>query len=348
MPGLIFLKSSLLAISYMVESQLLGENEKTDTSKIKEKPCKQVTQVSFQDSPPEACLVCGAALPYDRKQLACRACGFCLERKEGGLLAGPGTIHDISYPDTGANLLFEIEERSFWFHHRYQIIDAVIQRHPHGGTLWDIGGGNGFQSLRLQKRGQSAAPVVLVEPGLAGCLNAKRRGVQHVIQSTLEGLGLPDARVDAIAFFDILEHLEHPDVLLRETYRSLRRGGKLYITVPAYQFLWSDEDIYAEHKRRYTRKGLVQNLEKLGFQINFASYFFQSLLLPLFLLRTLPYLLTPRKIVRTEATTGQKEHTPSPLARRILDFFLGRELRKIERGKQLDFGTSIICSATRV
>jgi hypothetical protein len=58
--------------------------------------------------------------------------------------------------------------------------------------------------------------------------------------------------------------------------------------------------------------------------------------------------LIPWKSVWTEATTGQKEHTPSPLARRILDFFLGRELGNIERGKQLDFGTSIICSVTRV
>ena len=50
----------------------------------------------------------------------------------------------ISYPEGGNELWAEIEEHSFWFNHRNRVITTGIKNFPPPGTIFDIGGGNGF------------------------------------------------------------------------------------------------------------------------------------------------------------------------------------------------------------
>jgi predicted SAM-dependent methyltransferase len=47
-----------------------------------------------------------------------------------------------------------------------------------------------------------------------------------------------------IGAFDVLEHLEKPELLLDEIYRVLMPGGTFVCSVPAYQWLFSDFDIF--------------------------------------------------------------------------------------------------------
>ena len=61
---------------------------------------------------------------------------------------------------------------------------------------------------------------------------AARAGVKniHAIRRdfTVKGAGLKEKSVDYVMLFNIL-HIENPEVLLREAWRILRRGGKLGI-----------------------------------------------------------------------------------------------------------------------
>ena len=50
------------------------------------------------------------------------------------------------------------------------------------------------------------------------------------------------------------------------------------LTVPAYAWLWSGEDVISAHRRRYTRERLLDAARAAGFEILFASYFFASVL----------------------------------------------------------------------
>ena len=52
---------------------------------------------------------------------------------------------------------------------------------------------------------------------------------------------------------------------MQEVARLLRPGGRVYLTCPAYGFLWSVEDDYAGHRRRYTRRSLGATLRSAGF-----------------------------------------------------------------------------------
>ena len=47
----------------------------------------------------------------------------------------------------------QIEEDSFWFKHRNNIIANSVQKHSPNKTFFDIGGGNGFVAKRLQNDG---------------------------------------------------------------------------------------------------------------------------------------------------------------------------------------------------
>lgn len=52
-------------------------------------------------------------------------------------------------------------------------------------------------------------------------------------------------------------------------------------------WLWNRDDTIAGHKRRYTKKELVERLEKSGFEVLSARYFFISIVPLLFLRRVL-------------------------------------------------------------
>lgn len=251
-------------------------------------------------------------------------------------VSGAGKVH---YPEEGTELTHEVEETSFWFRHRNKVLLALFERHPCEGRLWDIGGGNGFQAAAIQEAGFD---VVFVEPSLQGCRNARKRGVRHVVQSTLEAVAPPEGRLDAVSFFDVLEHLENPAGLLRGAFRALRPGGRVYATVPAFDWLWSDEDDYADHQRRYTRRALSALLGDAGFRVGDSTYFFQCLLLPVAIMRALPY-----RLGRRQETMNAAEHQPGGRWLKILESLLAREEAALRGGRSLPFGTSVLCVATR-
>ena len=66
----------------------------------------------------------------------------------------------------------------------------------------------------------------------------------------------PDAPADPPPLLlDVLEHTEDTDVLA-EARRVVRPRGRVLTAVPAHQWLWSDRDLVAGHRRRYSRAGL--------------------------------------------------------------------------------------------
>ena len=154
---------------------------------------------------------------------------------------------DISYPEDGNQACFTLEDSSYWFRHRNDVIAQLVKTFSPQEAIFDIGGGNGCVSYALQSNGLE---VVLVEPGQVGVRNAKQRGVRTVIQSTLEDAGFAPQSLPAVGIFDVLEHIELDCDFLQMLYRYLKPDGRLYITVPAFHCLWSFEDVHAGHYRR--------------------------------------------------------------------------------------------------
>lgn len=176
---------------------------------------------------------------------------------------------------------------SWWFDTRNQIIYKHFESKSKTEVLWDIGSGPGIVSKYLQEHGKRC---IAIEPNRQGVIFSAKRGVIS-IESNLQSLCLPSASIHQIGLFDVLEHVEDRQNLLSEIKRVLTSSGELLITVPALNFLWSAADEHAGHFVRYSRKKLERELNANGFKLKESHYFFSTLVLPLLLLRAIPYRL---------------------------------------------------------
>jgi SAM-dependent methyltransferase len=79
------------------------------------------------------------------------------------------------------------------------------------------------------------------------------------IRASAESLPLEACSIDTIAMFDVIEHLPNPVAVLREVQRVLRRGGKLVLSTPAWQFGASSDPCY--HICEYTLEELTGQIE---------------------------------------------------------------------------------------
>jgi SAM-dependent methyltransferase len=191
----------------------------------------------------------------------------------------------VSYPTDGNQFYLQLEDNSYWYNHRNFCFAEAVRQFPPRGPLVEIGGGNGFVALGLQRAGYD---VVVLEPDPSGALAARRRGIEHVICGAFQDVGFADGSIAAIGLFDVLEHIEDDATALAAFYRCLAPGGRLYVAVSAYQWLTSDQDRLLGHFRRYSLRSLTKVVRRAGFEIEYRAYFFLPLVLPIAVFRALP------------------------------------------------------------
>lgn len=245
------------------------------------------------------------------------------------------------YPEDGAQRLSCIEDDSFWFVHRLNCIIEMIKRFPPENVIVDVGGGNGFVTSGLEKAGFNA---VLLEPSPTAAMNAHQRGIKQIICATVDQARFSPHSISAIGVFDVIEHIEDDGSFVKKLKEILTPKGKLYLTAPAFQFLWSLEDRYAEHFRRYRLESLCTQLNQCGFEVDYATYLFSYLILPLFLMKVVPTKLGFAKIYTHEHT--QREHVIRPgFKKKILDTLHSLEQNRVNQGSTIVSGTSVMVSA---
>lgn len=281
-----------------------------------------------------------------------------LEQGEDGIWYAD-CLRDVSYPETGHSNCLAVEEGSFWFQHRNEAIGTLIRRiPPPNGVLLDVGGGNGFVSAMLEANGLD---VVLIEPGTTGANNAHTRGVTNVICATTQTAEIHEMSLAAVGLFDVIEHIEDDHGFLEHIARLLQPNGLVYATVPAYQFLWSNDDERAGHYRRYSRKQISDVFERAGLTVEFTSYFFRPLPIPVFFVRALPHKLRSllRRVQPNPLGDVVEDDAPSTgLAARshaASGGFVAKTIRKVLRPEianissqsPMRFGGSVLVAARR-
>ena len=156
-------------------------------------------------------------------------------------------------------------------------------------------------------------------------------------------LALPfvDDVFDVVAAFDVVEHCESETTAISELARVLKPGGRMLLSVPAYQWAWSDHDVRAGHYRRYTKPRLVNLVEGAGLTVERATYAFAAVF---------PFFFAERAARQLKRLAGR---TPSqglaPVSPRVDRMLMG--LSKFDHrllgGRNLPFGSSVFLAAVK-
>ena len=137
---------------------------------------------------------------------------------------------------------------------------------------------------------------------------------------------------------DVLEHIDDDEKSLNVLKGYANNNGKLLITVPAYQFLWSTHDEIHHHKRRYTAKYLNEIITNNGWKLEYISYF-NSFLFPLAIIDRIRKIIFP-------LPDDNKLKIPNKIVNYIFEKIFCLESNFIGR-LSFPFGLSIIAVAKK-
>lgn len=179
--------------------------------------------------------------------------------------------------------LYHIEGSYFWSVSRRKLIQDLFQKFvpDKNASVIELGAGTGSIAQSLSEQGYS--DISVGEIHMDGLYFAKSQGIKKLFQINLLKLPFKES-FDVVGLFDVLEHIEDHHLVLENVYQSLKKGGLLFLTVPAHQYLWNSYDDLMGHHRRYEIKNLKSVVEKHGFRALKSSYYFVSIF-PLMMLK---------------------------------------------------------------
>jgi ubiquinone/menaquinone biosynthesis C-methylase UbiE len=236
--------------------------------------------------------------------------------------------------------LVSLEAQHFWFRSRNRLITWALKHYfPDAKSFLEIGCGTGFVLSGIE----ATCPNLTVYGS-----EAFSKGLSFASQRLNKAeLFQMDARripfleeFDVIGCFDVLEHIQEDVDVLAEIYRSVVPGGGVLLTVPQHPWLWSYQDDYSHHLRRYCTAPLRVAMERIGFEI-IRMTSFVSLLLPLMVLSR-----WSRRKAKPDSDV-MAEFKISPRINAILENVLNLERRLIQKNISFPAGGSLLVVARK-
>jgi len=190
---------------------------------------------------------------------------------------------------TAYRQFLELEKTHWWFRGRRTVYLGLLRdrlRDEKPRRVLDLGCGMGGFLSGLADLSEKDARIVPSDISLESLAQCRERGFPDGVLSSGYTLPFADGSFDLVCMFDAIEHIPDDARVMREVARVLKPGGRVFVSVPAYQFLYANNDRVAQHQRRYTRGMLRRVFEQAGLTVERNSHtnvFLFPLILPLVL-----------------------------------------------------------------
>jgi 2-polyprenyl-3-methyl-5-hydroxy-6-metoxy-1,4-benzoquinol methylase len=260
----------------------------------------------------------------------------------------PEIIDSFSnYPESGFNLNQDHKKSFFWARSRNRVFKKILTQETIGldnANFLEVGCNNG--SFIKYISDVKKFKITGSEIYLKGIILAKKY-IPNVefLQLDITKTRLKARHFDVIAAFDVLEHISEDTSALSNIHKMLHDNGKLILSVPQYNFLWSEIDELVHHQRRYNKKDLMLKLKNTGFKVDFiSSYVF--ILFPLMLFsRSFNFLFFKSK-KRPEEKLSKMVTFPK-FVNIIFDFLMRVDEYFISLRLSLPFGGTLVVIASK-
>lgn len=215
-------------------------------------------------------------------------------------------------------------QRHPWELSRSKNILALLKNMDRSTVYADVGSGDRFFTEKIKLI--TDAEVYAVDSEYPNA-----RSIENGIVCLNDIALLKDASIDCLVMMDVLEHIEDEQTFLSAILKKLKPGGKVVVTVPAIQMLFSSHDAFLKHYRRYSRKRLVGALRKQNLKVEFSHYFYTSLMVARAFTCLREKIFPPKKNVGVGSWKRDDKHPVTRIIAGVLnlDFAVGRLLNRI-------------------
>jgi SAM-dependent methyltransferase len=165
---------------------------------------------------------------------------------------------------TGERTIPDVDIENYWFR-RHQVVYQRLAPRCKGRDVLEAGCGEGYGADLIAGVARRVVAVDYDEAAVAH-VRSRYAGVE-VMQANLAELPLPDASVDVVVNFQVIEHLWDQGQFVRECLRVLRPSGLLMLSTPN-RITFSpgrDTPINPFHTRELNADELTQLLVDAGF-----------------------------------------------------------------------------------
>lgn len=279
---------------------------------------------------------------YSAESWACPTCDHTPRIVAGFPALAPELAYGgAGYPPEAYAELAHLEARNFWFRARNRLIIWALRRHfPRIHRYLEIGCGTGYV-LAGVAQAYPQAELTGSEVFSIGLPFAAAR-VKQAELLQMDARHIPYVEeFDVIGAFDVLEHIEEDEIVLTQMLQALRPGGGIVITVPQHPWLWSRQDEYACHVRRYRIGELLKKVQRAGFRIELTTSFV-SLLLPAMLASRIL-----KKHPSADSDPMAELQLPT-LLNRAFELVMSLEYQFIQLGVRLSVGGSLLLIARKM
>ncbi len=235
------------------------------------------------------------------------------------------------------DVMAEHARSHWWYLARAAWVRQELGGRQPRGTAADVGCGVGANLRALHDAGYQQVLGLDVSHYVLG--RAHELGGQPLLaMATADRLPVGRGALGGLASLDVIEHLPDDIGALREYARAVGPGGTVLLTVPAYQWLFSDHDRWAGHQRRYSARRLRTVVEAAGLRVERMTYLFSFLVPAAALLRRTP-------LRRWIGQTDEETSSVRPWLNRLLAGIAGAE-RRVGHRVRIPFGLSLLVVAT--